>query len=66
MSKLKTWIGLTFVSSVEKMKSVMATIQVLSTRYLFLQRMITEHNSVLLVGGRSRSNFVEEVLKFLL
>ena len=48
------------ICSVEKL-----TMQVLSTRYFFLQRMITEHNSVLLVGGMSRSNFVEEI-KFLL
>ena len=53
------------ICSVEKLKSVMATMLVLSTRYFFLQRMITEHNSVLLVGGRSRSDFVEEI-KFLL
>ena len=53
------------ICSVEKLKTVMATMQVLSTRYFFLQRMITKHNSVLLVEGRSRSNFVEEI-KFLI
>ena len=35
--------------------------QVLSPRYFFLQRTITEHDSVLLMGGRSRSNLVEEI-----
>ena len=34
--------------------------QVLSPRY-FLQRMITEHNSIVLMGGMSRSNSVEEI-----
>ena len=53
------------ICSVEKLKLAMATMQVLSSRYFFLQRMITEHISVLLVGRRSRSNFVEEI-KFLL
>ena len=44
----ETWIRLIFV-------------WLLSPRYFFLQRTITEHNSVLLMGGRSRSNSVEEV-----
>ena len=34
---------------------------VLSSCYFFFQQTITEHNSVLLMGGRSRSNSVEEI-----
>ena len=33
----------------------------LSPRYGFFQRMITEHNSALLMGGRSWSNSGEEI-----
>ena len=33
----------------------------LSPRNFVLQRTITEHDSVLLMGGRSRSNSVEEI-----
>ena len=36
--------------------------QVLSPRYFFLQRTIAEHDSVLLMGGRSRSNSLEEII----
>ena len=35
--------------------------QVLLPRYFFFQRTITEHNSTLLIEGRSRSNSVEEI-----
>ena len=43
--KLKTWIGLMLFCLVEKLKSVMAS--------KCFQRTITEHESVLLIGGRS-------------
>ena len=35
--------------------------QLLLARYFFLQRAITEHKSVLIMEGRSRSNSVEEI-----
>ena len=41
----------------EKLKSVMAT----KCFHFFLQRTITDHDRVLLMGGRGRSNTVEEV-----
>ena len=52
--KLKTWIGLVLFCLVEKLKSAMAS--------KCFQRTITEHESVLLMGGRSRKKLLRKFL----
>ena len=52
--KLKTWIGMILFCLVEKLKSVMAS--------KCFQRTITEHESVLLMGGRSRKKLLRKFL----
>ena len=59
--KVKTSIGLILFCVVENQTEIGHGDQVLSPRYFVLQQTITEHDGVPLMGGKSRSNSVEEI-----